>query len=89
MRVLLLNWGRGWSLASPGRIERIRARARAVFDVSGAGDTVCAVVAAGVSAGAGLSEAVELAAHAAALGVAKVGVATVAPEEISEALAGP
>ena len=86
---LLLTLGAGGMvLASPGVIERIHARARAVFDVSGAGDTVCAVVAAGVSVGAGLSEAVELAAHAAALGVAKVGVATVSPEEVSEALAG-
>ncbi len=87
---LLLTLGpAGMVLASPGAIERVRARACSVFDVSGAGDTVCAVVAAGVSAGAGLSESVGLAAHAAALGVARVGVATVRPEEIAGALGGP
>ncbi len=87
---LLLTLGaEGMVLASPeGVMERVRARARAVYDVSGAGDTVCAVVAAGVSAGAGLAEAVGLAAHAAALGVARVGVATVAPDEIAEVLPG-
>lgn len=85
---LLLTLGAdGMVLASPeGVIERVHAPARAVYDVSGAGDTVCAVVAAGLSAGAGLAEAVGLAAHAAALGVARVGVATVAPEEIAAVL---
>ena len=87
---LLLTLGAGGMvLASPGAIEPLRARARAVFDVSGAGDTVCAVVAAGVSAGAGLSEAVGLAAAAAALSVEKVGVATVAPDEIAAVLGSP
>ena len=88
---LLLTLGAaGMVIASPGRAtERIRAHARAVYDVSGAGDTVCALVTAGISAGARLPEAVRLAALAAALGVARVGVATVAPDEIAEALPGP
>ena len=88
---LLVTLGaEGMVLASPeGATEWARARARAVYDVSGAGDTVCAVVAAGVSAGAGVAEVVRLAAHGAALGVAKVGVATVAPHEIAEVLPGP
>lgn len=87
---LLLTLGaEGMVLASPGGVtDRVHARARAVYDVSGAGDTVCAVVAASVSAGAELPEAVRLAARAAALVVAKVGVATVTPEEIAAALPG-
>ena len=78
------------ALASPGgALERVRARARAVYDVSGAGDTVAAVVAVSVASGASMGEAVALAAHAAAAGVAKVGVATVTTEEIAGALAVP
>lgn len=88
---LLLTLGAdGMVLASAGGVmERVHVPARAVFDVSGAGDTVCAVVAAGLSAGAGLAEAVGLAAHAAALVVARVGVATVAPDEIAGVLSDP
>ena len=88
---LLLTLGEdGMVLASPERVmERVHAPARAVYDVSGAGDTVCAVVAACLSAGAELSETVGLAAHAASLGVARVGVATVAPDEIAAALPHP
>ena len=88
---LLLTLGaEGMVLAAAGGVlERVGARARAVYDVSGAGDTVCAVVAAGVSAGAGIAEAVRLAARAAAIGVSRVGVATVAADEIAEALPGP
>ena len=85
---LLLTLGSGgMALASPGGVlKRIRARARTVYDVSGAGDTVSAVVAVSVGAGAALGEAARLAAHAAAVGVGKVGVATVTPEEIAGSL---
>lgn len=88
---LLLTLGAGgMALASPGgTLEEVRVRAKAVYDVSGAGDTVAAVVAAAVAAGAGMTVAVRLAARAAALGVAKVGVATVSREEIAESLPGP
>ncbi|MDE2804061.1 MAG: PfkB family carbohydrate kinase [Gemmatimonadota bacterium] len=87
---LLLTLGAdGMALASPGGgLEGVHARARAVFDVSGAGDTVAAVVAVALAVGAPLVEAVRVAAHTAAVGVGKVGVATVAPAEIAEALAG-
>ena len=85
---LLLTLGAdGMALASPdGVLESVHARARAVFDVSGAGDTVAAVVAVALAAGAPLIDAVELAARAAAVGVGKVGVATVTPAEIAAAL---
>ncbi|MCY4400494.1 MAG: PfkB family carbohydrate kinase [Gemmatimonadetes bacterium] len=85
---LLVTLGaEGMALASPGgRLENVASRARSVYDVSGAGDIVSAVVAASLATGAGMAEAVVLAAHAAAVGVAKVGVATVTPEEIAELL---
>lgn len=84
---LLLTLGaHGMALASAGALTRIRARARTVYDVSGAGDTVAAVVAVALAAGAALDEAVESAAAAAAAGVAKVGVATVTCKEIAALL---
>ena len=85
---LLVTLGaEGMALASPGgSLENIGARARSVYDVSGAGDIVSAVVSVMVGSDAGLTEAVVLAAHAAAAGVAKVGVATVTPEEIAALL---
>ena len=85
---LLLTLGaEGMVLVSPEKPpRRFAARARSVYDVSGAGDTVAAVVAAALAAGARLAEAVTAAAAAAAVGVAKVGVATVAPEEMASRL---
>ena len=86
---LLLTLGAaGMVLASPGGApRRIAARARSVYDVSGAGDTVAAVVAVALAAGARLAEAVEAAAVAASAGVARIGVATVSPQEIASRLA--
>lgn len=63
---------------------RIPAVARAVYDVSGAGDTVTAVTACVLAAGGSFSEAATLSNHAAALEVAKAGVATVPARELLE-----
>ena len=63
--------------------------ARAVFDVSGAGDTVSAAMAAFLSAGATLTEAAHLANHAAAVEVGKPGVATVDCDELRTQLRAP
>ncbi len=60
--------------------------AREVFDVSGAGDTVLAMLGAGLGSGLKLSEAAELANLAAGIVVAKVGTSTVTAEEILIAL---
>ncbi len=57
---------------------------RAVFDVSGAGDTVTAVVSVAVGLGASMSEAAAMANRAAAVQVCKAGVATVTREELYE-----
>jgi D-beta-D-heptose 7-phosphate kinase/D-beta-D-heptose 1-phosphate adenosyltransferase len=59
-----------------------RSTAREVYDVSGAGDTVAATVAAGVAAGLDLADAVEIACVAAGIVVGKVGTATVTADEL-------
>jgi D-beta-D-heptose 7-phosphate kinase/D-beta-D-heptose 1-phosphate adenosyltransferase len=61
---------------------RVPTVAREVYDVSGAGDTVTAVMAVALAVGATSLEAAVLANHAAAVEVGKAGVATVSPEEI-------
>jgi len=60
--------------------------ARDVFDVTGAGDTVCAVMATALAGGKSISEAVVLANTAAGIAVGKSGTATVSREEIELAL---
>ena len=61
------------------------ADARDVFDVSGAGDTVAATLAAALAAGAPLSEAAALANAAAGIAVSKVGTAVVRLSELVNA----
>jgi len=64
------------------------ARAREVFDVTGAGDTVIALLAAGVAAGLPLGDAAALANLGAGIVVGKIGVATVTRSELQRALHG-
>ncbi len=78
---------RGMLLLQEGRNAlHLPTRAREVFDVTGAGDTVIAVLAAGVAAGMELSEAAGLANLAAGLMVGKLGAGSVTPEELKGAL---
>ncbi len=60
-------------------------RAREVYDVTGAGDTVISVLAAGLAAGASLHDSIELANAAAGLVVREIGTAAVTPRELAEA----
>jgi D-beta-D-heptose 7-phosphate kinase/D-beta-D-heptose 1-phosphate adenosyltransferase len=62
------------------------ARAREVFDVSGAGDTVIATLTAGLAAGLQVETAVELANLAAGIVVGKVGTVPIASHELVAAL---
>nr|WP_152810182.1 bifunctional D-glycero-beta-D-manno-heptose-7-phosphate kinase/D-glycero-beta-D-manno-heptose 1-phosphate adenylyltransferase HldE [Ostreibacterium oceani] len=62
------------------------AKAKEVYDVTGAGDTVIATLAAGLAADCSLTEAVELANLAAGIVVGKLGTATVTPRELDKAL---
>ncbi|GMR06329.1 MAG: D-glycero-beta-D-manno-heptose-7-phosphate kinase [Gammaproteobacteria bacterium] len=65
-----------------GLVFHQKARAREVFDVSGAGDTVIGAMAAMLAAGADYREAIHIANAAAAIVVGKLGAATVSVNEI-------
>ena len=65
---------------------QISTKAHQVFDVSGAGDTVLAVLGLGIAAGYSDKEAVALANTAAGIVVGKVGTATVSKTELAAAL---
>ena len=69
-----------------GEIVHFSSVARAVFDVTGAGDTVIATLAAMLGAGADLKSAVVTANVAAGISVEKVGAAIISNEEINFAL---
>lgn len=69
-----------------GRARRIPSRAREVFDVSGAGDTVTAVLAAVLGAADDVAEAAAMANFAAGLAVSRLGAVPVGRDEILEAL---
>ena len=71
---------------SDGTVTHLPAEAREVFDVSGAGDTVVATLAAALACGAPLPEAAELSNVAAGIVVGKVGTAAVAAHEVVETL---
>ena len=60
--------------------------AREVYDVSGAGDTVIAVFALALAAGASMKDAAMLSNLGAGVVVGKLGTATVSPEELREAV---
>lgn len=62
--------------------HHIPTKARQVFDVSGAGDTAIALFTLALSCGASPVEAAEIANHASAVVVAKLGTATVTPAEL-------
>ena len=85
---LLITCGKdGMVFFEPGRQPYvIRTKAREVYDVSGAGDTVIAVLGLGIAAGLKYDKAVALANTAAGIVVGKVGTATVTPAELEQAL---
>ena len=64
--------------------HHIPTKARQVFDVSGAGDTAIALFTLALSAGASAAEAADIANHASAVVVAKLGTATVKRDELLE-----
>ena len=73
-------------VAGHGAALHLPAETREVFDVSGAGDTVAAVVAAGLAGGLGLAEAARVANLAAGIVVGKLGTAPVEAADLTEAL---
>ncbi len=87
--VLVTRSERGMTLVEGrgGTAHHIPSRAREVFDVTGAGDTVVAVLAAALAAGSALPDAVQFANAAAGIVVGKLGTATVSAEELRAELA--
>jgi D-glycero-beta-D-manno-heptose-7-phosphate kinase len=73
---------------SDGSAHEIPGVARPVYDVTGAGDTVLAVLALAACAGATLEEAAELANFAGGRVVLKFGTAEITPRELLDALDG-
>lgn len=69
-----------------GLIKDVESTASEVFDVTGAGDTSAAYLAAGMAAGAEISDAVTIANYAAGIQVSKVGTSAVYPYEVYEAM---
>lgn len=84
LTALLVTRGeRGMTLLRADQPElHIPTRAKEVFDVTGAGDTVIASVAAAVASGTDLADAVVLANAAAGISVGKLGAATVSLPEL-------
>jgi rfaE bifunctional protein kinase chain/domain len=80
--VLLTRSEEGMTLFDADGQISVSAQAREVFDVTGAGDTVIATLAAMVAAGMSLREALPLANRAGGLVVGKFGTATVSYEEL-------
>jgi D-glycero-beta-D-manno-heptose-7-phosphate kinase len=80
--LLLTRSDEGMSLFDAAGHVRVAAEAREVFDVTGAGDTVIATLAALLACGLGLREAMPLANRAGAIVVGKFGTASVSYEEL-------
>jgi D-beta-D-heptose 7-phosphate kinase/D-beta-D-heptose 1-phosphate adenosyltransferase len=76
----------GMSLVSATDAVHLKAEAREVFDVSGAGDTVVATLAAALTTGATLAEAARLANTAAGIVVGKIGTAVAYADDLTAAL---
>lgn len=86
--VLITRGERGMTLLdSDDSVVHVGTRARHVYDVSGAGDTVIATLTAVLAAGAGIREAATLANHAAGVVVGEIGVVPITPDALVEAVA--
>lgn len=86
--ILLTRAHRGMTLVGHGYATlHLRASAREVFDVVGAGDTVIATLSLALGAGIPLSDAADLANRAAGIVVRKRGTATVTQTELADEMA--
>jgi len=86
--LLITRGEQGMTLLQKNREpHHLPAQAREVFDVTGAGDTVIATLAAGLAAKLPLDSATQLANTAACVVVGKLGTATATAQELAQALA--
>ena len=86
-RLLVTRGAAGMTLFGPDERADIAAEAHEVYDVTGAGDTVVAVLAVALGQGLTLEDAVRVANAAAGIAVEKVGTATVTFDELEQRLA--
>jgi rfaE bifunctional protein kinase chain/domain len=80
--LLITRGDKGMALFSNGEFTLVPTKAREVYDVTGAGDTVVTAICLALAAGAELIEAVELANAAAGIVVGKIGTATLTASEL-------
>ena len=86
--VLITRSADGMSLfEKDGKISHIPTKAREVFDVTGAGDTVVATLTLALACGASIKRAAEISNYAAGIVVAKLGTAVTTIEELQGAIA--
>lgn len=85
--LLVTRGEEGMALIEDAGLTLIPTVAREVYDVTGAGDTVVAVLALGLGAGLGLAAAARVANAAAGIVVGKRGTAVVLPDELERRLA--
>ena len=84
--VIVTRGAQGMSIVTGTTAMHLPTVARAVFDVSGAGDTVAASIAIAIAIGMDLEEAARLANAAAGIVVAKLGTSQVTPAELAASL---
>ncbi len=84
--VLITRGEDGMSLFQGKRATHIPTKAKEVYDVTGAGDTVIATLTMALVAGASFEEAAMIANHAAGIVVSKLGTATASPGELIESI---
>ena len=83
LEALLVTRGEeGMSLYRQGKVFHVRAEKREVYDVSGAGDTVIAVLATMLASGVAMEQSVRIANRAAGIKVMKFGTAAVTRSEL-------
>lgn len=85
--LLVTRGEHGMTLLRPGQPEvHLPARAREVYDVTGAGDTVISTLAVSLAAGSSMEDAVALANIAAGIVVGKLGTAVISAPELRRAV---
>ncbi len=84
--VLITRGEKGMTIIEKNKVTHIPTRAKEVYDVTGAGDTVIATMTLALAAKRKLVEAAEIANFAAGIVVGKVGTATVTVDEIVKAI---
>jgi len=84
--LIITQGSEGMTIFEEGKIRHFPTKAKEIFDVAGAGDTVAAILSLSLTAGAKLEEAVMIANHAAGIVVSKLGVATLSQKELKQSL---